>query len=153
MGSSTDRIEKQILLRAPQARVWKAITNAREFGSWFGWNIQGEFAEGATLNGKITVKGYEHITLEMTVERMQPQTLFAYRWHPSAVEQGIDYSSEPLTRVTFELTEQKDGTLLTVIEDGFDQIPLARRAAAYRSNERGWGIQVENIERHLAQTS
>jgi uncharacterized protein YndB with AHSA1/START domain len=153
MEQSSDRIEKQILLRAPRARVWKAITDAKEFGSWFGWELNGEFAEGATLTGKITIKGFEHLLAELTVERIQPQSLFAYRWHPNALDPEMDYSGEPTTRVAFELQERPEGTLLTVCESGFDQIPLARRAQAYRGNDQGWAAQVKNIEKHLAQTS
>jgi uncharacterized protein YndB with AHSA1/START domain len=153
MADTQDRIEKQIVLKAPRARVWKALTNAREFGAWFGVDFRGEFKEGETLRGKITSKGYTHMTMEATVERIEPEKLFSYRWHPHAVEPNVDYSSEPTTLVTFELEDLKDGTLLRVIESGFDKIPVARRAQAFRSNAEGWGIQVTNIERHLAEAS
>ena len=153
MESTTDRIEKQILLRAPRARVWKALTDAEEFGAWFGWKVEGEFREGATLRGQITHQGYEHVNLEITIEQLEPQSLFSYRWHPHAVEPNVDYSGEPTTRVAFELQERSDGTLLKVTESGFDQIPVARRAKAYRSNGEGWAIQLENVEKYLAQKS
>jgi uncharacterized protein YndB with AHSA1/START domain len=151
MTDTPDRIEKQIVLKAPRGRVWKALTDTREFGAWFGVDLHGEFKEGETLRGKITIKGFTHVKWEATVERMQPEKLFSYRWHPSAVEPNVDYASEPTTLVTFELEDRKDGTLLRVVESGFDQIPLARRAQAYRSNTEGWGIQVTNIEKYVAQ--
>jgi uncharacterized protein YndB with AHSA1/START domain len=153
MANSSDRIEKQIVLKAPRARVWQALTNPKEFGAWFGVDVRGEFKEGVALSGKITHPGYTHLTWEATVERMVPQKLFSYRWHPHAVEPGVDYSSEPTTLVTFELEEQKDGTLLRVTESGFDAIPIARRATAYRGNAEGWAIQVHNIEKYLAQAA
>lgn len=153
MTDTSDRIEKQIVLKAPRARVWKALTDAREFGAWFGVDLRGEFKEGETLRGKITIKGYTHVMWEGTVERMQPEKLFSYRWHPHAVEPNVDYASEPTTLVTFELEDRKDGTLLRVIESGFDLIPLARRAQAYRSNTEGWGIQLTNVEKYLAEAA
>jgi uncharacterized protein YndB with AHSA1/START domain len=153
MPDTSDRIEKQIVLKAPRARVWKALTDSREFGAWFGVELRGEFKEGETLRGKITHKGYTHVTIEATVVRMQPETLFSYRWHPHAVEPSVDYASEPTTLVTFELEDRKDGTLLRVVESGFDQIPIARRAQAYRSNMDGWGIQLKNVEKYLAEAA
>jgi uncharacterized protein YndB with AHSA1/START domain len=153
MTETTDRIEKQIVLKAPRARVWRAITNARELGTWFGLDLHGELKEGETFRAKLTNKKYSHITLEMTVERMQPETLFSYRWHPNAIQEDVDYSSEPKTLVTFELEEHKDGTLLRVTESGFDQIPIARRATAFRSNGEGWGIQLKNVEKYLAEAA
>jgi len=146
----TDRIEKQVRLQAPRARVWRALTDAGEFSSWFGAKVTGTFAPGARLSGQITYPGYEHLTLELVVEQMEPERLLAWRWHPNAVDSGHDYSSEPPTLVVFELADADGGTLLTVTESGFDALPAERRAEAYRGNEGGWEAQMENIARHLA---
>jgi uncharacterized protein YndB with AHSA1/START domain len=149
--TNTDRIEKRVVLRAPRSRVWRAITIAEEFGAWFGAKLDGVFAEGATIRGKITHPGYEHLTLEMLVERLEPQRYFAYRWHPYAVEPGVDYSLEPTTLVEFRLDDADGGTVLTIVESGFDRIPVARRAEAFRMNEGGWTAQMTNIERYVSQ--
>ncbi|MBI2832878.1 MAG: SRPBCC family protein [Acidobacteria bacterium] len=148
--TNTDRIEKTVVLPAPRARVWRAITTAEEFGAWFGVKLEGAFAEGATGRGKITYPGYEHVTMEMLVERIEPEQYFAYRWHPYAIDANVDYSHEPTTLVEFRLEEAGGGTLLTIVESGFDRIPLARRAEAFRMNDRGWTEQTRNIERHVA---
>jgi len=148
----TNRIEKKILLRAPRSRVWRAIANADEFGAWFRVKLEGTFEEGAAIRGKITHPGYEHVTMEMQVERIEPERYFAYRWHPYAVDPAVDYSAEPTTLVEFLLEEGDGGTWLTIVESGFDRIPLARRADAFRMNDRGWGEQTRNIERHVAQS-
>ena len=147
---STDRIEKTIVLRAPRSRVWRAIADAREFGSWFGAKLEGEFAPGVRVSGRITTPGYEHLIMEITIERVDPERLFSYRWHPYAVDPGVDYSGEPTTLVEFRLEEVAGGTELTVIESGFDRIPVSRRAEAFRMNEQGWAEQMRNIERHVA---
>ena len=152
MASETDRIEKQILLRAPRSRVWRALTEAKEFGAWFGADLTEPFAPGARVQGKVTHPGYEHVKFEITVERMEPERLFSLRWHPAAVEAGVDYSSEPTTQVVFELTEASGGTMLKVTESGFDRIPPGRRAQAYRLNDQGWAEQMKSIERQLAKT-
>jgi uncharacterized protein YndB with AHSA1/START domain len=150
MADSTDRIEKEIVLRAPRARVWKALTDAREFGSWFGADLKGAaFAPGATVTGKITSKGYEHVTLELEVERVEPERLLSWRWHPHAVDPKQDYSAEPTTLVVFELSDVPEGTRLKVVESGFDAIPVSRRAEAWRMNGQGWASQLKNIERHV----
>jgi uncharacterized protein YndB with AHSA1/START domain len=151
--SDTDRIEKKVLLRAPRARVWRALTDAKEFGQWFGVDLAGPFAPGERVKGTITHKGYEHVPFEITVERMEPDRLFSYRWHPYAIDPKVDYSSEPTTLVTFELADEKDGTLLTVVESGFDLIPPGRRAEAFRMNDQGWAGQMKSIERHVGQGS
>lgn len=150
MGTRTDRIEKQITLRAPLARVWRALTDAREFGAWFQVKLEGAFAPGARVRGQIETPGYEHLTMEITVERMDPERLFSYRWHPYAIDPELDYSSEPTTLVEFRLAAVAEGTRLSVVESGFDRIPLPRRAEAYRMNQAGWAAQLENIERHVA---
>ncbi len=147
-----DRIEKQVVLRAPRSRVWRALTDSTEFGTWFGVKLESPFAEGATLRGQITYPGYEHLTLEVIVERIDPERYFAYRWHPNAVDSTLDYSREPTTLVEFRLEETREGTRLTITESGFDRIPLSRRAEAYRSNEGGWSEQVKRIEGHVSKT-
>src|ERR1044071_1739391 len=139
---STDRIEKRVVLRAPRSRVWRAIANAKEFGTWFGVQLDGDFAEKATVRGRLTIKGYEHLTLEMEVGRIEPEGYFSYRWHPYAIDPKVDYSSEPTTLVEFRLDEiAGGGTAVTIVESGFDKIPLARRAEAYRMNDQGWAGQ------------
>jgi len=147
----TDRIEKQILLNAPRSRVWRAIAESREFGEWFGVKLPaGQFAPGARVQGPITHKGYEHVTLDVTIEAMEPERRFALRWHPYAIQPGVDYSNEPTTLVEFTLEQVAGGTRLTIVESGFDRIPLERRASAFESNERGWAQQLLAIERYLA---
>jgi uncharacterized protein YndB with AHSA1/START domain len=148
--AETDRIEKRVILRAPRARVWRAIAVAEEFGAWFGVKLEGPFAEGRTVRGAITYPGYEHLTLEMTVERIAPERYFAYRWHPYAVDAAVDYSSEPSTLVEFHLEEVKDGTALRIVESGFDRIPAGRRAEAFRMNDRGWAEQAKSVERYVS---
>ena len=148
--TDTDRIEKKALIRAPRSRVWRAITNAEEFGAWFLVKLDSEFVEGATILGRITHPGYEHLTMEVQVERIEPERYFAYRWHPYAVDPLVDYSPEPMTLVEFELEEADSGALLTIVESGFDRIPLARRAEAFRMNDSGWAQQMRNIEHHVS---
>jgi uncharacterized protein YndB with AHSA1/START domain len=159
---STDRIEKEVLLRAPLARVWRAISDAKEFGSWFGVKFDAPFAPGVKLRGVVvptTVdeevakaqKPYEGKPFEITVEQMEPERLFSFRWHPYAMEPGVDYSLEPTTLVAFTLEKTAEGIMLTITESGFDQIPLARRAKAFSANEGGWSKQVELIEGYLVQ--
>jgi uncharacterized protein YndB with AHSA1/START domain len=149
MASTSDRIEKTILLRAPQARVWRALTNADEFGAWFRVKLESGFAVGKRIAGRVTYPGYEHVTFEVNVERMDAERLFSFRWHPYAVDPKIDYSKEPATLVEFRLEEAKEGTRLTVVESGFDRIPAGRRDEAFRMNSGGWAMQLENIQRHV----
>jgi len=146
---NSDRIEKKILLRAPRSRVWRALTNAEEFGTWFRVKLEGKFTAGERIRGRITHPGYEHVTMEVTVERMDDEKLFSFRWHPYAIDPKIDYSTEPTTLVEFRLQEVAEGTMLTVVESGFDQIPSERRAEAFRMNSQGWAAQMENIRRHV----
>ena len=146
---STDRIEKTIVLRAPRLRVWRALAQADEFGAWFGVALEGTFAPGARLTGRITTPGHEQLTMEIMVEQVQPEHLLSYRWHPYAVQPGVDYSSEPTTLVEFQLEEVAGGTRLRVVESGFDRIPAARRAEALRMNDAGWAEQLQNIARHV----
>jgi uncharacterized protein YndB with AHSA1/START domain len=149
--TSTDRIEKKVSLRAPRSRVWRAIINTEEFGAWFGVKLRGEFAEGAAVKGTITHPGYEHLTMEVVVDRIDPERYFAYRWHPYAIEPDTDYSSEPTTLVELRLEDAEEGTLLTIVESGFDKIPAARRAKAFEMNDGGWTEQAKNIERYVSQ--
>jgi len=160
---NTDRIEKRIVLRALLERVWRAISDAGQFGSWFGVAFDGPFVAGARLIGKIvptTVdaevakqqKPYAGMAFEFFVERIEPMRTIEFRWHPFAVEPGVDYSGEPTTRIVFELQPVSDGVLLTVTESGFDQIPLARRAKAFTANDGGWAMQMKLIENYLANT-
>lgn len=157
---TTDRIEKTILLRAPRRRVWRALADSTEFGSWFGMRLDGPFTPGACLRGVIvptTVDAevakaqqeHEGTPFEITVEQMEPERLFSFRWHPFAIERGVDYSAEPTTLIVFTLEEVAGGILLTVTESGFDRIPLARRAQAFEANEQGWGMVVKLLESYL----
>jgi uncharacterized protein YndB with AHSA1/START domain len=146
----TDRIEKTITLRAPRSRVWRALSRAEEFGAWFGMALEGTIAPGARLVGRFTTPGHEHLTVEITIERVDPEQLISYRWHPYAFEPGVDYASEPTTLVEFHLAEVAGGTRVTVVESGFDRIPLARRALAFRMNERGWAEQTAHLADYVA---
>ena len=148
--TSTDRIEQRVVLRAPRTRVWRAIANAEEFGTWFRVKLEGAFTEGKPIRGKMTIPGYEHMTMEMLVERIDPERYFSYRWHPYAIDLGVDYSAEPTTLVEFKLEEIDGGTALTIVESGFDRIPLARRAEAFRMDTQGWAGQIKNIARYVA---
>jgi uncharacterized protein YndB with AHSA1/START domain len=151
MNTATDRIERKILLKAPLARVWRALSDAKEFGDWFGVDFKGKaFVAGKPLKGQITYPGYEHIVMEVFVERVLPQRLLSWRWHPAAIDPAVDYSQEPTTLVVFELEEGEGGIWLTVVESGLDKIPAARRAAVFRMNSSGWDEQMKNIEKHVA---
>lgn len=150
--ASPDRIEKEIVVHAPRAKVWRAITDFREFGKWFLADMQDPFVPGSLSKGRITYPGYEHLTIEVQIERMEPQHLFSWRWHPYAVDPKKDYSDEPTTLVVFELEEIAEGTRIRIIESGFDAIPLERRAEAFRMNSGGWAQQVQNIARYVGAT-
>lgn len=164
MSDVPDRIEKQVVLRAPLSRVWRAITDSREFGSWFGVNFTSPFKAGAQVAGTITPttvdptvaetqKPYEGMAFNITVDRIEPEKLFSFRWHPGGIDPAIDYSKEPTTLVVFELKEVPGGTMLTVTESGFNGIPLSRRAEAFKMNEGGWAAQMTLIEKYLAKAS
>jgi uncharacterized protein YndB with AHSA1/START domain len=151
MSQSTDRIEREILLKAPRARVWRALSNAEEFGNWFGVNLKGQkFATGQKARGQITIPGYEHVVFEVLLESVEPERLLSMRWHPYAIDPAVDYSQEPTTLIEFRLKDAPGGTLLTLVESGFDQIPPARRLEAFRKNSGGWDQQMKNIEKHVA---
>jgi uncharacterized protein YndB with AHSA1/START domain len=158
---NTDRIEKKILLRATRERVWRAISEADQFGAWFGVAFDGPFTAGAHLTGSIvptTVdpdiaklqQPHAGKPFEFSVDRIEPMRKITFRWHPFAVEPGVDYSNEPTTRIEFELSEAEGGTLLTISESGFDQIPLARRTAAFKANDGGWAMQTSLVAKYLA---
>lgn len=149
MKATTDRIEKKILLRAPKSRVWRALTDHKEFGAWFRVSLESGFAVGKTVTGKVTYPRYEHLTFSVEVDRMDAERLFSFRWHPAAVDPKADYSKEPTTLVEFQLEEVPGGTMLTVVESGFDRIPAGRRDEAFRMNSEGWAIQMENVRRHV----
>jgi uncharacterized protein YndB with AHSA1/START domain len=158
---SKDRIEKEVVLRAPLERVWQAISNADEFGQWFGVRFDGPFVAGESVTGVITPT-----TVDQEVARMQephagkadtwqivaiePQRRLAFRWHPYGVEADVDYSQEPTTLVEFTLTETDAGVLLRIVESGFDKIPAERRAAAFEANSQGWAKQTELVRKYLA---
>ncbi len=146
---STDRIEKRIVIRAPRSRVWRALSNPDEFGRWFGARLVGDFAPGAHVTAQLTIPGREHVKFEIVVEKVEPEATFAYRWHPFLSDPTLDAASEPMTLVEFRLAEVADGTELTVIESGFDRLPPARRAQAFRMNEAGWTQQVANLNRYV----
>jgi len=148
-----DRIEKRLELKAPVSRVWRALTDYREFGEWFGVKLDGPFVPGQVCRGQITYPGYEHLTLETVVQKMEPERLFSFTWHPNATDPKMDYSKEPSTLVEFRLEKTKAGTLLVLTESGFDKIPSSRRLEAFRSNDGGWTQQMKNIEKHVIQKS
>ncbi len=146
----TDEIRKQIELCAPQSRVWRALSDKTEFGAWFGVRFPaGTFVLGETVSGNITYPGYEHLSMDIEIVEVTPERTLAYRWHPYATDPTTDYSSEPTTLVTFTLEATATGTLLTVVESGFDNIPQHRRDEAFRRNDSGWAEQMVNIERHV----
>jgi len=147
--TTTDRIDKQAVLPVPRSRVWRALTDSSEFGTWFQVVFTRPFRPGATLAGRITSPGYEHLVIDFAIEKMEPERYFSFRWHPNAVEPGMDYSSEPMTLVEFVLEEAEGGTRLSIVESGFDRIPIARRAAALKGNDQGWEKQMKAIARYL----
>ncbi len=147
--SSTDRIEKSVELKAPVSRVWRAITDYREFGTWFRVDLESPFVPGKVTRGRITHPGYEHLVMEVTVQKTEPEQLFSFHWHPYAVDPSVDYTHEPPTLVEFKLEPAAGGTLLVVTESGFDALPAARRDEAFRMNDGGWAAQLKNIEKHV----
>ena len=148
--SPSDRIEKQIILPAPRARVWQALTDSAQFGRWFGARFAEPFVLGQVARGQITYPGYQHLTLDILIETITPETKFAFRWHPHAVDTAVDYSTESMTLVTFTLEDAHAGTRLTVVESGFDGIPRDRRPKAFAMNSDGWNEQLGNIAQFVA---
>ena len=145
---STDRIQKTVVLRAPRSKVWRALTDPAQFSQWFGVKVEEPFTPGHRVRGPVTTPEYAHLMFEITVDRMEPEQLFSWRWQPGG-NPDID-PAEPETLVIFELEEVGEGTRLTVTESGFDRIPLARRSKAYRENDEGWTAQLESIRQYLA---
>lgn len=163
MATSTDRIEKKVLLRAPRDRVWRAISDAKQFGAWFGVEFESGFVAGARVIGKIAPtkvdpevaqaqEPYSGMSFEFHIDCIEPMRLFSFRWHPYAIDPNADYSNEPMTLVTFTLEDAGGDTMLTITESGFDGIPLARRAEAFEANDEGWTAQAQLIEKYLALT-
>ena len=166
----TDRIEKQVTLRAPVTRVWKAIADAREFGRWFGFKLEGDFVAGQPIRGTFdgTVDeaaimehqkkaGLEPSKIKLpepnavfgTVERIEPERYFSFRWIPYGIDAEVAPENEPTTLVEFRLEPVAEGTRLTIVESGFDRVPVHRRERAFRMNEGGWAAQVTNLEKYL----
>ncbi len=146
---SDDRIEKQIDLKAPIARVWQALTDYQQFNAWFGVKLEKPFMLGQKTSGHITYPGYEHLIMEVAVTAMEPERLFAFTWHPYAVDPAVDYSQEIPTLVEFRLEQIATGTRLRICESGFDKIPAQRRAEAFRMNDGGWTEQIKNIAQYV----
>ena len=144
----TDRIEKSFEVKATRSRVWRAISDAREFATWFGVELDRSFAPGTSVIGRLPYKGEIH-TFEMQVERIEPESCFSYRWHPYAMDPKVDYSKEPTTLVEFRLEETAGGTRVTIVESGFDRLPATRRAEAFRMNESGWASQSKKLASHV----
>jgi uncharacterized protein YndB with AHSA1/START domain len=153
LHNTSDRIEKNIELKAPLARVWRALTDHREFGQWFGVNLEQPFVPGRTTRGQITIPGYEHVTMEVEVQKMEPERLFSYTWHPYAMDPKKDYSQETPTLVEFRLEEKGGATLLTVTETGFSKLPADRLPDAFRKNSQGWEEQLKDIKVYVEQSS
>jgi len=157
-----DRIEKKIFLRAPRARVWRALSDSAEFGAWFGVKFEHSFAPGAHIVGHISPtkmrkdvgdaqRAHEGKRFEITIEKMEPESLFSFRWHPHAIDPNYDYSKEPTTLIEFKLEQTSGGVMLTVTESGFENIPIARRAQAFTGNDQGWAMMVTCIEAYVEQ--
>ncbi len=152
--TTTDAIRKDIVLKAPRDRVWRAISDPREFGAWFRVDLAGtKFEPGTMAQGKMTYPGHEGSPFEMLIDRIEAPRLFSFRWHPYGIDPNYDYSSEPLTLIEFTLEEVDGGTKLTVVESGFDAVPLSRRAEAFRMNSEGWAQQLRNIEEYVSAAS
>ena len=148
-----NKIEKRIELKAPVSRVWRALTDYREFGQWFRVKLEGPFVAGQESRGNITYPGYEHIVWTAVIQNMEPERLFSFTWHPYAVDPNVNYSKETPTLVEFRLEKAGSGTLLVLTESGFDNIPAERRSEAFRRNDGGWTEQMKNIEAHVTQAS
>jgi uncharacterized protein YndB with AHSA1/START domain len=146
---TSDRIEKHFQVSAKRSRVWRAISDAEEFGAWFGMKLDRPFTPGVNVFGRLTIPGYEHITLEILVEKVEPEGYFSYRWHPYAMDPAVDYEAEPTTLVEFRLQETAGGTIVTITESGFDRLPPSRRAEAFRMNEAGWTGQSKKLATYV----
>jgi len=148
-ATSTDRIQKHVTFDAPRSRVWRALTDVQQFNTWFGVDLETPFTPGAEVSGNVRFKGMEHMRMSIWIDRMEPEDFFSFYWHPYAVEEGVDYSTEPKTLVTFTLEDEGDGTHLTIVESGFDAIPESRRAKAFAMNTGGWNAQAENLRKFV----
>jgi uncharacterized protein YndB with AHSA1/START domain len=151
--SEMSKIERSVLIQAPRAKVWRALTDLTEFSQWFGVKAEGRFAPGARLEMTVTIKGYEGMVFGLTVEKMEPMELFSWRWHPGAVHPDVDYSKEPMTLVEFRLRDEDGGTRVTVLESGFDAISLARRAKVFEENTGGWDYQMASLESYVRKSA
>lgn len=147
MGNS---IERQITIKAPVAKVWKALTDAKQFGQWFKVDLHSDFVAGKTTKGRNTLKGFE-MDMVFHVKEITPQTYFSYSWIPFPIDQKFDYSKEEPTLVEFFLEETKNGTLVKVKESGFNKITASRRAEAFKMHTGGWEAQLKNIESFLVE--
>ena len=159
-ADTPDRIQKKITLRAPQSRVWQAVSDAKKFGSWFGVDFEGPFVAGRSLHGRMRPTEVDAEVAELqeahrgkafdwSVEKIEPESRIVFRWHPFAIEPDVDYSKEPTTQIVFELRTIPEGTELTITESGFSKIPLERRAKAFAANEGGWQYQTKLLEKYL----
>lgn len=146
----TDVISRKVKLRASPQRVWQALTNAQEFGSWFGVALESPFQVGKVSAGQITEPGFEFLRAELSVHRMTPDTSFGFRWHPAALDPTTDYTGEPMTIVEFLITPNPEGCVVTITESGFAALPAARAASALATNSAGWDIQAQRLSAHLA---
>lgn len=144
-----ESIERSVVLNAPIERVWRAVADFEEFGSWFGVKLEGPFEPGKAATGHITHPGYEHIQWNAVVQRMDAPRLFSFAWHPYAVDPNVDYSGEQPTLVEFRLEPVPEGTRFTVFESGFEALPAGRKAEAFRMHENGWTQQMKNIKSHF----
>jgi len=151
MPSSSDRIEKSVVLSVPRSRVWRALTDVREFNKWFGVELTAPFVPGAVIDGHITNVGYEHVVMTIRVEAVEPEHTFSFRWHPNAIDMSVDYTADPTTLVAFTLEDVPEGTRLVVVESGFDALPESRRTPAFTSNSKGWEAQMQRIAKYLAE--
>ena len=147
--AATDRIEKQVTLDAPRSRVWRALTDVAQFNTWFGVSLTSPFTPGAEVSGKMNIRNYDHLTLTIWIETLEPERFFSFRWHPYAMEDGVDYNVEPTTLITFTLDEIAGGTRLTIVETGFDALPEFRRATAFSMNTKGWNGQSDKLKKYV----
>lgn len=146
---TSDAIRQSTHVRAPIDRVWRAISDHREFGEWFRVALDQPFEAGRTSTGHITHPGYEHVKWNAEIVAIEPPSRLAFRWHPYAIDQSADFSNEPMTLVEFTLREKDGGTDIEVVESGFDAIPAHRRDEAFRMNSGGWEAQMKNIREYV----
>ncbi|MDB5895114.1 MAG: vanillate O-demethylase oxidoreductase VanB [Rhodoferax sp.] len=145
----TLRFHQEARIDAAPAAVWKALTDARQFGEWFGVRLDTVFSPGQLAVGKMERDGHEHLDFTAKVVRMQPERLFSFRWHPHAEDPSMSGADEPTTLVEFTLDEAQGKTLLTVAESGFERLPARRRHTAFEVNSRGWAQQLDNLQGFL----